>query len=110
MRPAVLPLLPDSSQPSAGAVEAGLLLPGPSVFTQVLLQACTLCQIKVSSWACLAAGNAEAHTAALYAGDPGQLRRELLRRVRQRMDDRAQAGMAADPVSGWPPLPSFLPC
>ena len=45
-----------------------------------------------------AGGNPEAPTAALFAGDPGQLRRELLRRVKERMDDRAQAGMQADPV------------
>lgn len=45
-----------------------------------------------------AGGNPEAPTAALFAGDPGQLRWELLRRVKRRMDDRAQAGMQADPV------------
>lgn len=33
-----------------------------------------------------------------YAHDGAQLRRELLRRVKARMDDRAQAGMEADPV------------
>lgn len=47
-----------------------------------------------------AAGNPDAPTAALIAGDPAALRRELLKRVRARMDDRAQAGMQADPVGG----------
>ncbi|KAL4859717.1 5'-3' exoribonuclease 2 [Chlorella vulgaris] len=36
--------------------------------------------------------------AALWASDGVALRRELLQRVKARMDDRAQAGMAADPV------------
>lgn len=42
-------------------------------------------------------------TAAQFAGDPAALRRELSRRVRERMSDRADAGMAADPVrcGGW---------
>ena len=35
---------------------------------------------------------------AQFAGDPAALRRELSRRVRERMSDRADAGMAADPV------------
>ncbi|PRW57356.1 sorting nexin 2B [Chlorella sorokiniana] len=43
-------------------------------------------------------GNPDVPTAAQFAGDPAALRRELARRVRERMSDRADAGMAADPV------------
>ncbi|KAI7846087.1 hypothetical protein COHA_000453 [Chlorella ohadii] len=43
-------------------------------------------------------GNPDVPTAAQFAGDPAALRRELSRRVRERMSDRADAGMAADPV------------
>lgn len=45
-----------------------------------------------------AGGNPDVPTAAQFAGDPTALRRELSRRVRERMSDRADAGMAADPV------------
>lgn len=48
---------------------------------------------------CCAAGDGPGlPAAALWADDPARLRRELLKRVRARMDDRAQAGMAADQV------------
>lgn len=48
-----------------------------------------------------AGSNPDVPTAAQFAGDPAALRRELSRRVRERMSDRADAGMAADPVWGW---------
>ncbi|KAL4444979.1 hypothetical protein ABPG77_004029 [Micractinium sp. CCAP 211/92] len=43
-------------------------------------------------------GGRDLPAAVLWADDPARLRRELLKRIRSRMDDRAQAGMAADRV------------
>ena len=48
--------------------------------------------------------------ASLLAGDPAGLRRELLRRVRDRMDARAQAGMQADRVRDAACLPKLRFC
>ncbi len=55
-----------------------------------------------------AGGGRDLPAAVLWADDPARLRRELLKRIRSRMDDRAQAGMAADrvrPLGLVQPLP-----
>lgn len=55
-----------------------------------------------------AGGGRDLPAAVLWADDPARLCRELLKRIRSRMDDRAQAGMAADrvrPLGLVQPLP-----